>query len=721
MMSKTLVLTEKPSVARDIARVLKCGAKAGGFIEGDDYIVTWALGHLVTLAEPEAYGERFRYWRLEDLPMLPEKMELAVIRQTKKQYSAVKSLLQRKDVSGLIIATDSGREGELVARWILQKAGFRRPSRRLWISSQTDRAVKDGFSRLRPSSEYDNLYLSAQCRAEADWLVGLNVTRALTCRYNVQLSAGRVQTPTLAMIVNREEELKKFVPKDYWTVHAGFKGISLVWMDRKTGQSNILDKDKAQGISLKVSGQPGRIADINKRERLEYPPPAYDLTELQRDANRRYGYSAKQTSNIMQALYEIHKAVTYPRTDSRYITRDMVPTLKERLRNLPSDYYGIAAGKILESGIHATNRLVDDSKVTDHHAIIPTEQAADFSALSREEACIYDLIARRFLAVLYPPCKIEETMLKVESAGELFTCRGRRVRDAGWKAVYGNALGTDEEDNEEDIQELPEMNKGDTAIIRDAKAIAKKTKPPSRFNEATLLSAMENPSKYMDDKELKKVMEKTTGLGTPATRADIIEKLFSSFYIEKKGRDIYPTSKGTQLIGIVPEDIKSPDLTARWEQELVSISRGESNPEEFIKEMKSYAHKLVKSIISSDKNYQHDNITREKCRCGKFLLEVNGKKGKMLVCPDRECGYRRMISQKSNARCPQCHKKLELKGDGENSIFFCNCGYREKLSDFKKRQDDKLSKRDISRFLKQQDKAESANTPFADALSKLKK
>ncbi|HHY24366.1 MAG TPA: DNA topoisomerase III, partial [Clostridiaceae bacterium] len=364
-MGKILVLAEKPSVGRDIAKVLNCNQKGNGFLAGSKYIVTWALGHLVTLAEPEVYNNKYKTWSLEDLPMLPKKMELVVIRQTSKQFGVVKKLMHRNDIDELVIATDSGREGELVARWIIEKAGFRKPLKRLWISSQTDKAIREGFAKIRPAREYDNLYVSAQSRAEADWLVGLNVTRALTCKYNAQLSAGRVQTPTLAMIVERESEIKRFVPKDYWTIQATVNGFTVQWQDKKTGQIRIFNKDKADNIVSKVKGQMCEIVEVRKDSKMDLPPLAYDLTELQRDANRRYGYSAKKTLSIMQRLYETHKLVTYPRTDSRHITTDIVPTLTERLKSISVGPYKILAQNILKSRINVTKRFADNSKVTD--------------------------------------------------------------------------------------------------------------------------------------------------------------------------------------------------------------------------------------------------------------------------------------------------------------------------------------------------------------------
>ncbi len=726
-MGKTLVLAEKPSVAREIARVLGCNQKANGHLSGGKYIVTWALGHLVTLADPEAYGEKYKKWDLETLPMLPKKMELVVIKETAGQYNTVRGLMKREDVDELVIATDAGREGELVARWIIEKAGFRKPIKRLWISSQTDKAIKDGFSVLKPGRDYENLFRSAQSRAEADWLVGLNVTRALTCKHNAQLSAGRVQTPTLAMIVEREEEIRRFQPKDFWQIQAFMDGFSLRWQEKATGQTRIFDKARAEAIAQALAGKKGTVVELHKSARQELPPLAYDLTELQRDANRRFGFSAKQTLSIMQRLYEHYKLVTYPRTDSRHITDDMVPTLTDRLKSISVGPYAQAAGALIKNRFKVTKRLVDNSKVTDHHAILPTEQFVDLNALSIEERRVYDLIVKRFLAVLSPSFDYDETSVKVDIGGELFTAKGRMVRSQGWRAVYeGFDSSEDEEDEDpnrekEKDQTLPELKKGDSLTITSVKTINGKTKAPARYTEATLLTAMEHPGKFVEDSRLKQALEATSGLGTPATRADIIEKLFDTFYVERKGKEIFPTSKGIQLIKLVPEDLKSPSLTAKWEQKLTAISRGQENGAVFVEEMKKYATSLVGAVIANSENYRHDNVTREKCpECGKFLLDVNGKKGKMLVCPDRECGYRKSVSLVSNARCPDCHKKMEIRGEGENKAFFCVCGHKEKLEAFNKRKTEQVSKRDVSSFLnKQQD--EGINSALAEALSKWKK
>lgn len=720
-MAKILVLAEKPSVAKEIARVLGCRKGGNGFIAGDKYIVTWALGHLVTLADPEAYDNKYKTWRMEDLPMLPERMKTVIIGQTSKQFRTVSSLLSSPEVSELVIATDAGREGELVARWIIEKAHFKKKMSRLWISSQTDKAIKEGFASLKPASQYDNLYKSALCRAQADWLVGLNVSRALTCKHNAQLSAGRVQTPTLAMIVKREDEILHFRPKEYFTVRAYFDGYSAVYKD-KNNQSRFFDSARAEELVKELQGKRGVLSQVKKVYKFQAPPAAYDLTELQRDANRKYGFSAKQTLACMQSLYETHKLLTYPRTDSRYITKDIVPTLPERLRAIAIGPYKDAANAVLRAKPIPTKYVVNDAKVTDHHAIIPTEQYVDLNRLSSDERKVYDLVVRRFIAVLSPAFEYDEVQVKLSFGAREFYTKGKTVRSAGWKALYDTSLAEDDDGADDDIatQSLPVLSQGAPVFAREIKCVSGKTKPPARYNEATLLTAMENPSGQVEDGSLRDALKTAGGLGTPATRADIIEKLFDSFCLERRGKEILPTSKGVQLISIVPPDLKSAVLTAQWEQRLSLIAAGKANDREFVAEMRKYASSLVADVRKSDAKYRHDNLTREPCpECGKFMLEVNGKKGKMLVCQDRECGYRKSISVITNARCPECHKKLEMRGEGDKKAFFCVCGYREKLSDFEKRRESSgAGKRDVAQYMQSQAKQKTASNPLADQLAK---
>ena len=718
-MAKTLVLAEKPSVGRELARVLDCKKSGNGYLEGDKYIVTWALGHLVTLADPDVYDKKYEKWDMQDLPMLPQNMKLVVIPESRRQFQAVSSLMKRGDVGELIIATDAGREGELVARWIMMKAGWKGKTQRLWISSQTDKAIKDGFKNLKPAADYDNLFRSAQARSEADWLVGLNVTRALTCKYNAQLSAGRVQTPTLALIVRREEEIRKFTPREYWGITAKLQGFTATWRDGgKNAQT--FDRIKAEEILKKLQGKPAVLTKVERQRKITPPPAAYDLTELQRDANKKYAYSAKETLSLMQSLYERHKLLTYPRTDSRYISQDVVATLPERLRSCMVDEYKPLAQEIYRNKPLKTKYLVNDAKVTDHHAIIPTEEQPQLYDLSGPERNIYDLVVRRFLAVLMDPYEYEEIRLTMTIGGETFTAKGKRVLSQGWKAAYNRSFQL-EEDEDEQAQNLPELSQGQKLKVESASLKPGKTSPPARYTEATLLSAMEHPSGQVSDQNLSRILEETSGLGTPATRADIIEKLFSTFYVERRGKELVPTSKGMQLVELAPEELRSAALTAKWEDQLADIAKGKVRDTEFVDQMRKYATELVTEVKASNQTYRHDNQTRTPCPdCGKYLLRVKGKRGEMLVCPDRECGYRRSLSQTTNARCPNCHKKMELRGEGEKQMFACVCGYREKLSDFKKRRANAgAGKRDVRKYLANQDTG-GGNTAMADALAKWK-
>ena len=727
-MAKSLVLAEKPSVARDIANVLKCTKKGNGFLEGNQYIVTWALGHLVTLADPETYDAKYQKWNLEDLPMLPDRLKLSVIKQSGKQFNAVKSQLNRSDVKEIIIATDAGREGELVARWIIAKSKVNKPIKRLWISSVTDKAIKDGFKNLKPGKAYENLYYAAVARSEADWYIGLNATRALTTKHNAQLNCGRVQTPTVAMIAAREEEIKNFQPQTYYGIEAQTDSVKLTWQDQN-GNSRSFSKEKIDSIVKSLGQQDATVIAIDRKAKKTYSPALYDLTELQRDANKLFGYSAKETLKIMQGLYESHKVLTYPRTDSRYLSSDIIGTLPERLKACGVGEYRSLAHKVLHKPIKPSKAFVDDSKVSDHHAIIPTEGYVNYSSFSDKERKIYDLVVKRFLAVLFPAHEYEQMTIQATIGKEKFIAKGKTVITAGWKEVYANHF--EEEESSDDVKEqlLPQIKKGDVLKTKLIIETSGQTKPPARFTEATLLSAMENPTKYMQtsNKELANTLKSTGGLGTVATRADIIDKLFNSFLIEKRGgKDIYITAKGRQLLDLVPEELRSPATTAVWEQKLELIAKGKLKKDTFIKEMKEHTKDIVAEIKASDKKYKHENISTKSCPdCGKPMLEVNGKKGKMLVCQDRECGHRKNVSRVTNARCPQCKKKLELRGEGEGQIFTCKCGYREKLSAFearrKKESRGKVDKRTVQKYLKQQEKeSEPINNPFADLLKGMK-
>lgn len=727
---KTLVIAEKPSVARDIARVLGCSKKENGALEGNKYIVTWALGHLVTLKDPEDYDKKYKEWNMAVLPMMPEKLQIKVIPQTGKQYHAVTTQLARKDVNEIVIATDAGREGELVARWILDKAHNQKPCKRLWISSVTDKAIREGFANLKDAKEYDNLYRAAVSRAEADWLVGINATRALTCKYNAQLSCGRVQTPTLAMIAQREQEIREFVPKPYYTVTAAAGGVVYTWKDEKSGGTRISDLEKAKQIAEKAKRYPLVLQNVEKKKKQKEAPLLYDLTELQRDASARFGYSAKQTLNLMQSLYETHKVLTYPRTDSRYLTKDIVPTLKERLDAVSIGPYKALAQQAKRSPLNGKLSFVNDAKVSDHHAIIPTEQYVQLSTLSNEERRIYDLVVRRFLAVLLPPCVYEETVIQASIEKECFTARGKRMVEKGWQEAYEDNRYDEEDETKEEVREqnLPLLEAGMKIGQPKISLREGKTKPPARFTEGTLLSAMENPVRYMEnrDSSLVKTIGEAGGLGTVATRADIIEKLFRSFLLEKKGNEIYLTSKARQLLKLVPADLKKPELTASWEMQLNDIAKGKKRRDVFMKEIRSYTVELIDEIKTEEGTFRHDNLTNKKCpNCGKRLLAVNGKNAKLLVCQDRECGYRETVSRTTNSRCPVCHKRMEMIGKGEDATFVCACGHKERMTKFQERRKKEgggVTKRDVAAYMKKQKKEaeEPVNNAFAAALKGIK-
>ncbi|MET3729498.1 DNA topoisomerase-3 [Fictibacillus halophilus] len=686
---KQLILAEKPSVARDLARVLGCKQQNKSYIEGPKHIVTWALGHLVELKMPEDYDKQYKQWRLEDLPIIPKHMGLKVIRQVSHQFRAIEQLAKRKDISELVIATDAGREGELVARWIMEKVRWQKPVKRLWISSQTDKAIRDGFNQLKPAKQYDNLYQSAVCRSEADWLIGLNVTRALTTKYNDPLSAGRVQTPTLAMILEREQEINSFQPKDFWTIDATIGMLKASW--EHNGEKRLFDEKKATDIVSKVKGQQATVSSLQKKEKTEAHPMPYDLTELQRDANRRFGFSAKKTSSVLQKLYEQYKLVTYPRTDSRYLTKDMENTMYDRLQGMSSGYREEVQPLLKQKGNVVAKKVFNDSKVTDHHAIIPTDEPLHLGDLDNDERKLYDLIARRFLALFYPAYRSETLTATLNVAGETFMARETLVLDPGFKVLSGK--------EEESPRALAHLKEGQSLSVKEVNAEKKLTEPPSRFTEADLLSRMEKYS-----------------LGTPATRADIIERLLGSEVLDRKNNKLHPTPKGKQLIDLVNDELKSPELTAKWEQDLEAIARGKGNPKEFLENIRKQTKQLVMEIKTSSQEYRAHNLTGSKCpECGKLLKEVKGRDGKVLVCSDRECSYRRRKDPKlSNRRCPQCHKKMELHNGKAGTYFQCKpCNVVEKADDKKK----KVTKREERQLLKKYSANNKEDEGFGNSLA----
>lgn len=658
---KSLVLAEKPSVAREIARVLGCSQTHKSYIEGPKYIVTWALGHLIELKMPEHYDTKYKQWNLEDLPIIPDKMGLKVMKQTSHQYKAIESLSKRKDVKECIIATDAGREGELVARWILEKIRWNKPIKRLWISSHTDRSIKEGFTKLRPGSEYENLYASAVCRAEADWLIGLNVTRALTTKYKDPLSAGRVQTPTLALVMEREKTIQTFKPQEYWTISAQIGPLKADW--EENGEKRIFSTDQVDHILAKGKGQKAVVQSINRTAKSEQQPLPYDLTELQRDANKRFGFSAKKTSSVLQKLYEQHKLVTYPRTDSRYLTTDMEATMLDRVEAIAGGYKEEVRSILANKGKVVAKRVFNNEKVTDHHAIIPTEERLFLRDLESEERKLYDLIVKRFLALFYPAYQYETVRAVFDVNGESFSAKETVVIDAGFKAITGK-------DEEISGQKLGQITKGQSFSIGQVQAEKKLTEPPARFSESDILGQME---KY--------------GLGTPATRAEIIERIIETEVVERKTGRLHPTPKGKQLMDLVNEELTSPELTAQWEKELEAISRGKGDPKQFLKRIRKQTEQLISEIKTSDKSYRAHNLTGSKCpECQSLLKERNTKEGKILVCSSSDCNYRKRKDPKlSNRRCPQCKKKMEMH-EGKAGLYFqCRkCNVVEKAEERKK-------------------------------------
>lgn len=656
---KSIVLAEKPSVGRDLAQVLGCRKKAKGYSEGDAYIVTWAMGHLVELADPQSYDEKYRTWSLHYLPMLPEPMKHRVIRQTSHQFRTIQSLFRRKDVNNLIIATDAGREGELVARLIMRLGGWKGPYQRLWISSQTEVAIREGFRTLKPGKDLDNLFRAAECRSEADWIIGLNISRALSCKFDARLSAGRVQTPTLALIVGREKEINNFTPESYWQVHADFGSYAGLWRS-SGGVTRIKEEKRAREIAEKVQGSEGRIVKVETKDKTEPPPLAYDLTALQREANSRLGFSAQKTLSTLQGLYERHKLVTYPRTDSRYITRDIVPTLKDRLQAVLSSRYRKPVQQLLAGEIKPGSRFVNDAKVTDHHALLPTEQRAEPQRLESDERALWEMIVARFLAVLFPPYRFKSITLITEAAGEQFLSRGIQVVDPGWKAIEESVSDKVEEEDEAPQQELSSHRQGEVVRVAGTEVKQGFTKPPPRYTEATLLDAMEHAGRFIEDKELRASIAQG-GIGTPATRAEIIEKLLSHYYIERRGRTLFPTPRGMELLELVPGDLRSPELTARWERRLSRITEGKEKPADFNRDIRRNATELVEMVKTSTASFKPRNLSNSPCPvCGKMMMSVLDKKGrKMLVCQSLSCGYEQSESQgDSLSRRPSKKQKV---------------------------------------------------------------
>ena len=697
---KSLVLCEKPSVARDVARNLGAKNSKNGCLEGDKYIVCWALGHLVTLKTPDKYKE-FKQVNLDSLPIIPKVMQTEVIKKTFKQYKIIESALNRSDVSEVIIATDAGREGELVARYILERANCRKKLKRLWISSVTDRAIKDGFRNLQNADKYLGLYHSGVARANADWLVGINASRALTLKYNANLNCGRVQTPTLQMVLTREEKIKNFIPKDYYTFCATVDGVKFLSDNSEKNlesAENFVKNNKNKKITLQK--------DV--KEKKSSPKPLYNLTDIQQLASVMYKISPKQTLNVIQSLYERHKVLTYPRTDSRYLTEDMVITLKDRLHALKMSDYKNVVLNILKNKL-ITKRIINNNKVTDHHAIIPTEEVPNFLAMSDIEKKIYNLVAQRFLENLLPDYEYVEENLTFKLDNKIFKTQNIKTKSLGYKVLA--------QDVEKEKNISVEKNSLDNLEF-----IKKQTTPPSYYTEGTLIYAMENPYDAVDDEKEKKILKQTNGIGTVATRADILEKLFSNDYLTQDNGKIKTTNKARQLLNLAPKKLKSPSLTAKWEEQLDFIAKNKLDKDKFLKDIKNYTKQFILEIKESSDKFKHDNITYKKCdECESFMLEVESRGVKLLKCSNPTCKNKKVLSRLTNLRCENCHKKMTLFGNGENATYRCSCGKSLKQKEVDKKiketKKDKASFKDMKKYLK---KDELVNDSLKDKLLALK-
>ncbi|PNZ69135.1 DNA topoisomerase III [Staphylococcus croceilyticus] len=709
---KSLILAEKPSVARDIAEALNIKGKRNGFIENERYIVTWALGHLVTNAQPEHYDKAYKEWKLEDLPIIPKRMQTIVIGKTSKQFKTVKSLILQNEVKDIIIATDAGREGELVARLILDKVRNKKPIKRLWISSVTKKAIQQGFKHLKDGRAYNDLYRAALARSEADWIVGINATRALTTKYDAQLSLGRVQTPTIQLVHSRQQDINHFKPQKYYTLGVQVNGITF---QLKTDK-RIVNRDEIDTIAEKVKHAQGHIEYVESKVKKSYPRPLYNLTDLQQEAYQRFKMGPKETLNTIQNLYERHKILTYPRTDSNYLSEDMADTIKERLQALLATDYKDNIRPLINKSYSPKMRIFNNQKVSDHHAIIPTEVRPDMQNLSNREEKVYLMVAERFLESLMMPHEYEAVKVKLDVNNYTFEFNDKVTRQLGFKALRN--------DSNHQVQEL-HFQKGETYKIQNIKVNEHETTPPEYFNEGTLLKAMENPQNYiqLNNKKHANTLKQTGGIGTVATRADIIEKLFNINAIESRDGKIKVTSKGKQILELAPQELTSPLLTAEWEEKLLMIEKGKYNAQQFINEMKGFTKDIVNKIKNSEQKYKHDNLTTTECpTCGKFMIKVKTKNGQMLVCQDPSCNTKKNVQRKTNARCPNCKKKMTLFGRGKDAVYRCVCGHTETQAHMdqrlKNKASGKVSKKDMKKYMNKDETID--NNPFKDALKNLK-
>ena len=664
-----LVIAEKPSVGRDIARVLGCRTGGDGCLVGEKYTVTWAVGHLVTLMEPNDIDEKYKKWSFSTLPILPETIPLKVISATKDQFAKVKKLINDKETDSLICATDAGREGELIFRYIYEKAGCKKPFQRLWISSMTDEAITEGFRDIRPGSDYDGLYDSARCRSKADWLVGMNASRAFTLKYNTLLSIGRVQTPTLAILVKRRKEIENFKPEGFCTLTADFGDYSGVYFsDKLDPDTHLKEKAEAERIAAETKGKTGTVIQAETVRKKELPPQLYDLTSLQRDANRMLGFTADKTLKTAQSLYEKHKALTYPRTDSRFLPPDMIPRVVQTMKLLPEAYQQYVPGALPGGKLPVTKRTIDQTKVTDHHAIIPTAKKADPAKFTEDERKLYDMVARRLLAAFHPACDYDATKIVTKAEEHLFRTTGRVVVNNGWHDVPPlenppKAKKKNAEDGESE-NPLPPLQEGDTRTVKAHRIREDKTKPPAPHTDASLLAAMETAGKELDDEELVRQM-KGSGIGTPATRAAIIERLLHVGYAQRRGKTLLATDKGVKLIDVVPNELSSPELTGRWELALHDITDGKQDPERFMDGIARMSSFLVDYARESSAAVVFPQEERTKGK-GKTRISMKALSG--AVCP--VCGKGGLEASDRAFNCTErdCHctiwKNCLMNGGG---------------------------------------------------------
>ena len=567
MRMKKLIVAEKPSVAKDIARVLGVKSRAEGYLYGEEYVVTWAIGHLVSLCEPGEVNDKWQKWNMEDLPMLPQRIPLKVLPATKSQFAIVKKLMNSDKIASIICATDSAREGELIFRYIYEMANCQKSVERLWISSMTDAAILQGFENLKSAACYDALYESARCRSIADWMVGMNASRAFSLRYNAHLSIGRVQTPTLNLIVKRDLEIENFVPQDYWEIKANFGDYEGLWINPETKETRAATREQAEKVKAETRKQAATVLESEAEIKRMPPPQLFDLTMLQREANRKYGYSADKTLKLAQALYERHKLLTYPRTDSRYLSDDMVPRIRKTLEKLPEPYAAYVSAPEMNPNMHA-RRFYDNAKISDHHAIVPTEKQPNLSALAPDERNIYDMVVRRLIAAHYPNYEYEAAKIITAVNDHRFKSTGSAPVKEGWKALY---RGEKSEKGEKGEVLLPRLSVGDARTVEKVDIKACKTKPPQPHNDASILKMMENAGRDIEDETLREQM-KDSGLGTPATRAAIIERLIQVGYARRSGKHLVSTEKGRKLICVVPEQISSAATTGKWEKALSAMA-----------------------------------------------------------------------------------------------------------------------------------------------------